>query len=114
MIYRTFKISSGNFLEKDLNELKEIFLNSGFPLKFIERQMKDFFKQQRETKFKLFGPQAKNISFGINYINENFQKFIKKVSSLTEKFVPSNVKIKYYYKRNRCLNSIFFEKLQKL
>ncbi len=66
MIYRTFKISSGNFLEKDLNELKEIFLNSGFPLKFIERQIKDFLKQQRETKFRIFGTQPKNISFGIN------------------------------------------------
>ena len=42
LIYRTFKISSGHFLESDLRESKEIFLKSGFPYKFIQNKLTHF------------------------------------------------------------------------
>ena len=112
MIYRTFKISSGHFLERDLRTLKEIFLNSGFPFKFIRKQIDEFFLQKRESIGRTAGPSPKNITFGINYINENSQKFIRKVSKLTDKFIPSNVRVRFYYKRNRTLESVFSKKFK--
>ena len=55
MIYRKIRISHGNFLDTYLNDLKEIFWNSGFPLKFIEKQIMTFSNYREKQNLDIVG-----------------------------------------------------------
>ncbi len=103
MIFRTLKIVSKCFLEKELNLLKSIFIKSGYPMKLLNNIF-EIVQNQFYTKVKNFDVPKQEIYFGLEYSNQNTEKFLNRIKRVCDKFSPGFFKYLVYFKsRNKLL-----------
>ena len=60
MLPRTYRICSGNCLDETLNGLGKLFMNSGFPSKFVDKYMAEFRGIYAKTGM-VFGPKPRDV-----------------------------------------------------
>ena len=104
--------SNEYLLNKDLKQLKESILWSGYPNSIIDKYLNICIKQKRENlqKCSLDVPR-KQIYFGFQYINESSAKFVQNISKL----ISTNfnyIKCIPYFKKGRKLLSYFSSKIR--
>ncbi len=105
MIYRVFKIVSGHYLGSEIENLKNIFLNSNYPIKILNNEINSFFSSNKSKNF--MGPNSKKIYLGLNYLGEKTETFANKIKNLCEKGLPGSVKVEVYFRKNSSLLSNF-------
>ena len=86
MIYRLKIICSNKWIfNKDLKQLKDSFVWSGYPCNTIEKYF-SIYERENESKLKNFlNVSRKQIYFGFQYINESPEDFVQNTSKLISK-----------------------------
>ena len=108
MVNRLKSICSNKILlDRDLKQLKESFLWSGYPNFIIEKVFKIAINQKpKHFQNSCFDIPKKQIYFGFQYINESSVKFVQNVSNLISKNF-NFIKCVPYFKKGRNLLSYF-------
>ena len=108
-----FLCSNKILLHRDLNQLKESVLLSGYPNFIIDKCFKIAIKL-KPKQFQNSGldvPKKHQIYFGFQYINESSVKFVKNVSNLISKNF-NFIKCVPYFKKGRNPLSYFSPKIK--
>ena len=111
MIHRVFSISSGNFLKSELKTLENIFLNSGYPLNIIKKEINNFFENLRKQNINQI-VDKNEIYFGIDYNGPQSEKFLNKIKKFCGKYSPGFLKFSPFYKSKNSLLKIFSKKIK--
>ena len=111
LAYFSSKIKEFN---KDLKQLKESFLWSGYPNYIIDKYLNIFIKRKRDNlqNCSLDVPQ-KQVYFGFQYINKSSVKFVQNISKLISKYF-NYIKCIPYFTKGRIYSHTSLQKSKNL
>ena len=91
LIHRAWKIcSSSELFQSELTYIKRLLLSNGFPLKFINRQIKLFLnkKQAAIPKDIQFGPVRRKLYISLPFSGQNSIKLSRQLNRVVTKLAP--------------------------
>ena len=86
LILMPYIICSNKWIfNRDLKQLKDSFLWSGYPCNTIEKYFNIYERENNSKLQNLLNVPRKQIYFGFQYINESSENFVQNISKLISK-----------------------------